>query len=157
MLPPLCHMIDRESPMEARREPKKVRGRGHQSILSWPFPFASIPAHLLRRTLCQNGRRLAGQQSGFKIMTNLTSDSLRAGTDTEPLRSVAGEADQPSGEQPLPLLRLSGWDNEKQYDKHSPVCIHYDFQWKISQREKIRARRVFSDTDTDLVLAPSDF
>jgi hypothetical protein len=37
------------------------------------------------------------------------------------------------------------------------VCIHYDFQWKISQREKIRARRVFSDTDPDLVLAPSDF
>ena len=57
----------------------------------------------------------------------LTSDSLRAGTDAEPLSSVAGEADQPSGEQPLPLLRLSGWDNEKQYDKHNPVCIHYDF------------------------------
>jgi hypothetical protein len=37
------------------------------------------------------------------------------------------------------------------------VCIHYDFQWKISQREKIRARRVYSDTDPDLVLAPSDF
>ena len=35
--------------------------------------------------------------------------------------------------------------------------IYYDFQWKISQQEKIRARRVFSDTDPNLVLALSDF
>ena len=33
--------------------------------------------------------------------------------------------------------------------------IHYDFWWKISQREKVRARHVYSDTDPDLVLAPS--
>ncbi|KAH6661717.1 hypothetical protein B0J14DRAFT_622130 [Halenospora varia] len=57
---------------------------------------------------------------------------------------AAEQADQPSGGQALPLLRLSGWDSEKQYDKHN-------------LREKIRARRVFSDTDPDLVLAPSDF
>lgn len=36
-------------------------------------------------------------------------------------------------------------------------CIHCDFRWKISQRENIRARHVCSDTDPDLVLAPSDF
>ena len=35
--------------------------------------------------------------------------------------------------------------------------IHYDFRWKISQRENIRAKHVCSDTDPDLVLAPSDF
>jgi hypothetical protein len=87
----------------------------------------------------------------------LTSDSPGTSTDAEPVSPVAEKADQPSGAQALPLLRLSGWDSEKQYDKHNPVCIHYDFQWKISQREKIRARRVFSDTDSDLVLAPSDF
>jgi hypothetical protein len=82
-----------------------------------------------------------------------TSGSLSA----RPASPAAERADQPSGGHTLPLLRLSGWDSEKQYDKHNPVCIHYDFQWKISQREKIRARRVFSDTDPDLVLAPSDF
>ena len=51
----------------------------------------------------------------------------------------------------------TGWKVDKQYDKNNPVCIHYDFQWKISQRENIRARHVCSDTDPDLVLAPSDF
>ena len=65
----------------------------------------------------------------------------------------AEPADQRSGGQALPLLRLSEWDSEKQYDKHNPVCIHYDFQWKISQREKIRARRICSDTEPDLVLS----
>jgi hypothetical protein len=37
------------------------------------------------------------------------------------------------------------------------MCIYYDFQWKISQREKIRAGRVFLDIEPDLVLALSDF
>ena len=40
--------------------------------------------------------------------------------------------DQPSGEDTLPLLRLSGWESGKRYDKNDPVCIHYDFWWKIS-------------------------
>ncbi|KAH9231409.1 hypothetical protein K456DRAFT_1790676, partial [Colletotrichum gloeosporioides 23] len=65
--------------------------------------------------------------------------------------------DQPSGDRTLPLLRLSDWDSTKQYDKKNPECIHYDFRWKVSQREKIRARQVCSDTDLDQVLAPSDF
>jgi hypothetical protein len=66
-------------------------------------------------------------------------------------------ADQPSGEHTLPLLRLSGWKSDKHYNKNNPVCIHYDFRWKISQRENIRARHVCSNTDPDLVLALSDF
>ncbi|KAH9203533.1 hypothetical protein DL95DRAFT_472293 [Leptodontidium sp. 2 PMI_412] len=73
----------------------------------------------------------------------LTSDNPRASPAVE-------RADQPSGGHTLPLLRLSSWESEKQYDKRNPVCIHYDFQWKTSQREKIRARRVYSDTDPDL-------
>ncbi|KAH6702781.1 hypothetical protein BKA61DRAFT_560880 [Leptodontidium sp. MPI-SDFR-AT-0119] len=89
----------------------------------------------------------------YGTAVNPTSGGLSA----RPASPTAKQADQPSGGQALPLLRLSGWDSEKQYDKHNPMCIHYDFQWKISQREKIRARRVFSDTDPDLVLAPSDF
>ena len=70
---------------------------------------------------------------------------------------LAEQPDQPSGESTLPLLRLSGWEPNKQYDKNNPECMHYDFRWKVSQRENIRARHVCSDTDPDLVLAPSDF
>ncbi|KFY68606.1 hypothetical protein V496_00949 [Pseudogymnoascus sp. VKM F-4515 (FW-2607)] len=88
--------------------------------------------------------------SNHRIPEFLTSDSPRASP-------AAEQVDQPSGEHALPLLRLSGWESDKQYDKNNPVCIHYDLRWKISQRENIRARRVCSDTDPDLVLAPSDF
>jgi hypothetical protein len=88
----------------------------------------------------------------------LTSDSLWAGTAAEPASQAGDRAEQTGGEHAsLPLLRLSGWELDKQYDKNNPVCIHYDFRWKISQRENIRVRTVFSDTDPDLVLAPSDF
>jgi hypothetical protein len=65
--------------------------------------------------------------------------------------------DQPSGEHALPLLRLGAWKSDQQYDKNNPICIHYDFRWKVSHCENIRARHVCSDTDPDLVLAPSDF
>ncbi|KAK1839853.1 hypothetical protein CCHR01_17529 [Colletotrichum chrysophilum] len=93
----------------------------------------------------------------------LTSNSLREGpaaaqpSSTAEVGSVAEQNDQPSGDRALPLLRLSDWDSTKQYDKNNPECIHYDFRWKVSQREKIRARQVCSDTDLDQVLAPSDF
>jgi len=76
-----------------------------------------------------------------------TSDSPRVGP----------AADRPNGERALPLLRLSGWDSRKKYDKNNPECIYYDLRWKVSQRENIRARHVCLDTDPDLVLAPSDF
>jgi hypothetical protein len=86
-----------------------------------------------------------------------TSSSPRASPVAQRASPVVERVDQPSGEHALPLLRLSGWKSDKQYDKNNPVCIHYDFRWKISQRENIRARHVCSDTDPDLVLAPSDF
>jgi hypothetical protein len=85
------------------------------------------------------------------------SDSPRAGTAAEPASQAAKRVDEPGGEHALPLLRLSGWKVDKQYDKNNPICIHYDFRWKISHRENIRARHVCSDTDPDLVLALSDF
>ncbi|OBR02107.1 hypothetical protein CH63R_14408 [Colletotrichum higginsianum IMI 349063] len=91
-----------------------------------------------------------------------TSDSPRDGPAAEPsltperAGSVPEQTGQPSGDRALPL-RLSNWSSTKQYDKNNPECIHYDFRWKVSQREKIRARQVCSDTDLDLVLAPSDF
>ena len=56
-----------------------------------------------------------------------------------PLAERAGppaeQADQRTAESTLPLLRLSGWEPKKQYDKNNPECIHYDFRWKVSQRE----------------------
>jgi hypothetical protein len=84
-----------------------------------------------------------------------TSNSPRAGTAAEPASQAGGRVDQTGSELALPLLRLSGWEADKQYDKNNPICIHYDFRWKISQRENIRARHICSDTDPDLVLAPS--
>ncbi|KAI9762389.1 MAG: hypothetical protein M1840_001250 [Geoglossum simile] len=86
-----------------------------------------------------------------------TSNSPKAGTAAEPASQAGGRVDLTGSELALPLLRLSGWEEDKQYDKNNPVCIHYDFRWKISQRENIRARHVCSDIDPDLVLAPSDF
>jgi len=79
----------------------------------------------------------------YKTPEPLTSDSLRVNAAT---RSAAERVDQPTGEQVLLLLRLSGWESNKQYDKDNPECIHYDFQWKVSQRENIRARHVCLDT-----------
>ncbi|PMD55592.1 uncharacterized protein K444DRAFT_666304 [Hyaloscypha bicolor E] len=77
----------------------------------------------------------------------LTSDSPRAGTVAEPASQAGERVDQTGSEHALPLLRLSGWEADKQYDKNNP----------ISQRENIRARNVYSNIDPDLVLAPSDF
>ncbi|KAF6783012.1 hypothetical protein CSOJ01_15944 [Colletotrichum sojae] len=93
----------------------------------------------------------------------LTSDSLRASSVAEHAIPIADRSDsieqteQPRGDRVLPLLRLGDWQSTKQYNKNDPICIHYDFRWKVSQREKIRARQVCSDTDLDVVLAPSDF
>jgi hypothetical protein len=65
-----------------------------------------------------------------------TSGSPRDGTAAEQASlaqragPAAGRVDQPSGEHALPLLRLSGWKSDKQYDKNNPICIHYDFRWE---------------------------
>ncbi|KZL85288.1 hypothetical protein CI238_12106 [Colletotrichum incanum] len=91
-----------------------------------------------------------------EFLTSATFDSRRDGPAAEPSLTPE-QTDQPSGDRAPPLLRLSDWNSTKQYDKNNPECIHYDFRWKVSQREKIRARQVCSDTDLNLVLAPSDF
>uniref|UniRef100_A0A8H7NHD5 Uncharacterized protein n=1 Tax=Bionectria ochroleuca TaxID=29856 RepID=A0A8H7NHD5_BIOOC len=82
----------------------------------------------------------------------------RANPAPTPTASQGAErTERPSGERDLPLLRLNDWEGDKQYDKSNPECIHYDFKWKVSQRDKIRARQIFADSDPDVVLAPSDF
>ncbi|KAH8800845.1 hypothetical protein F5884DRAFT_809026 [Xylogone sp. PMI_703] len=85
------------------------------------------------------------------------SGSPRASPTAQQADPVVDPVDRPSGEHALPLLRLSSWERDRQYDKNNPICIHYDFRWKISQRENIRRRNICLDTDRDLVLAPSDF
>lgn len=68
------------------------------------------------------------------------------------------ELDELSDSEPeLPLLRLHEWDNKHYYDRTNPECIHYDLRWKISQRERIRARQVSEGSKLDVVLAPSDY
>ncbi|KAG4432225.1 hypothetical protein IFR05_012285 [Cadophora sp. M221] len=69
-------------------------------------------------------------------MENTTSDwldggdSLNNGTPEVPTSSrlrasqaspAAERADLPNGEQALPLLRLSGWESKKQYNKSNPA------------------------------------
>lgn len=93
----------------------------------------------------------------YRTLEHSISGSPRATTVADQASPVAERADKLSGRYTLPLLRLSGWESEKQYNKSNPVYIHYNFQWKISQREKIRARCIYSDTHLDLVLVPSDF
>ncbi|PNP56893.1 hypothetical protein THARTR1_03040 [Trichoderma harzianum] len=66
-------------------------------------------------------------------------------------------SEPPSGEGGLPLLRLRDWEKDKQYDKNTPESTHYDFRWKISLRENIRARQVSAGSELDIVLAPSDY
>jgi len=87
----------------------------------------------------------------------LPPDSPRAGTAVEAASQAGERVDQTGSELALPLLRLSGWEADQQYDKNNPVYIHYDFRWKISQCENIRAKHICSNTDPNLVLAPSDF
>ena len=70
----------------------------------------------------------SGYSLNYRTPEVPTSSSPRA----SPASPVAERADPPSGGRALPLLRLSGWESEKQYDKSNPVCIHYDFRWKIS-------------------------
>jgi hypothetical protein len=62
----------------------------------------------------------------------LPSNSLRAVTAAEPGSQAGERVDQTGSELALLLLRLSGWEADKQYDKNNPVCIYYGFRWKIS-------------------------
>ena len=69
----------------------------------------------------------------------LTSNSPRVGPAAkgaspfaERADLLAEQADQRSNESILLLLRLSGWEPNKQYNKNNPEYIHYDFRWKVS-------------------------
>src|SRR5277367_770599 len=98
--------------------------------------------------LCPLGRHAIMENIDFDWLDGDYALNYEFSTSSSPRASPAAErVDQPSGEHALPLLRLSGWKSDKQYDKNNPVCIHYDFRWKVSQRENIRARHVCSDTD----------
>lgn len=65
--------------------------------------------------------------------------------------------ESPGGKTRLPLLRLNDWQEDAQYDRNNPKYIHYDFEWKVSQRENIRSRQVDKDSEPDISLAPSDY
>lgn len=71
--------------------------------------------------------------------------------------SRAERDEPPSGEETLPLLRLRDRHSDRQYDKSQPHCIHYDLCGKVCQRDNIRARQIYTDSDLDLVVAPGDF
>jgi hypothetical protein len=62
----------------------------------------------------------------------LPSDSPRASTAAEPASQAGEQVDQTSSDLALPLLQLSGWEADRQYNKNNPICIYYDFRWKIS-------------------------
>ncbi|KAF1729921.1 hypothetical protein CRV24_010465 [Beauveria bassiana] len=71
----------------------------------------------------------------------------------EPNRADAGKS-----KRNLPLLKLNNWEADRQYDRRNPICIHYDFVWKVSLRDNIRRRPITgNDQPDDLVLAPSDY
>jgi hypothetical protein len=79
-------------------------------------------------------------------------------TPDSPGACLAVQADElPGGKTRLPLLRLRDWQEHVQYDRNNPQCIHYDFEWKVSQRENIRSRQVDKDSEPNINLAPSDY
>lgn len=57
----------------------------------------------------------------------------------------------------LPLLRQSEWEEYRQYNKSDPVCIHYNFQWRVCRHENKRTKLVCQDSVSSIVIAPSDF
>ena len=54
----------------------------------------------------------------YKTPEPLTSSSLGVNAAASP---ATERLDQPSGERVLPLLRLSGWESNKQYDKDNLI------------------------------------
>ncbi|EJP61466.1 uncharacterized protein BBA_09602 [Beauveria bassiana ARSEF 2860] len=89
-------------------------------------------------------------------------DLRTPGRDTSPSVNTSAEdpdrADTATPTRRLPLLRLNDWEADRQYDKNNPICIHYDFVWKVFLRENIRRRPITGNGQPDdLVLAPSDF
>ncbi|KAI9146746.1 hypothetical protein HJFPF1_13484 [Paramyrothecium foliicola] len=74
--------------------------------------------------------------------------------DDEPEPADRGQR-QGSGR--LPLLHRADWQQDWRYDENNPICIHYDFQWRLLRRENKRAKLVCEDIVSSVVLAPSDF
>ena len=122
----MSHDLWREAPVERRRKPKKLRGSGRLSSLRYgtvaAIPLSPQYLSTQKHANMDNDLRDGQWASNYDNPVFLTSDSA------DPVSPAAEQADQPSGGQALPLLRLSGWDSEKQYDKHNPVYIHYDFK-----------------------------
>lgn len=166
----LCHKISKQSglswkPIEARKYFEEVAtcpfcmDSGNDLSLL-PQPFVNSPRHANMENDWLDGN----WASDYETPEFLTSDRPKTGTAAErasPVAQPASQAtervDEPGGDHILPLLRLSGWNVNKHYNKNNPVYIHYNFRQKISQRENIRARYICSDTNPDLVLAPGDF
>ncbi|KAH6653382.1 hypothetical protein BKA67DRAFT_319170 [Truncatella angustata] len=68
-------------------------------------------------------------------------------------RSSRDRSTQRCGRSSLPLLQLADWDKNKSYDDEIPTCIHYSIEWKMLYRKK----KVFQNTEPDLVLAPGAY
>ncbi|KAI1839959.1 hypothetical protein JX266_013828 [Neoarthrinium moseri] len=60
---------------------------------------------------------------------------------------------QRGGRPNLPLLQLADWDENKSYNDEIPICIRYSIEWKMTYKRK----RVFQNTELDLVLAPGAY
>ena len=104
----------------------------------------------------------------FRTPGRETDSDSDSSTSRSPSPERSDQVDEPSsepsdgqdGQKPagLPLLRRSDLEDGKVYSKNNPTCIHYDFIWKLSLRENIRARPICgSSQPEDVIIAPSDF
>ncbi|KAL7939957.1 hypothetical protein V8C42DRAFT_356547 [Trichoderma barbatum] len=82
-----------------------------------------------------------GHGLDFRTLEHATSHSQSPSCSSSPAadRANGRETQKDKG---LPLLRYSDWEEDRQYDESNPVCIHYDFHWKVSQRDKTRAKLI---------------
>ncbi|KAK4097376.1 hypothetical protein N658DRAFT_291647 [Parathielavia hyrcaniae] len=78
-----------------------------------------------------------------------------ASSPSQPIRGA--RPPQRSGLRParktLPLVPYKDWVPGQSYEEHSPVCMHYIMEWKLTLNKKTAAKQ----TEDNLVVAPSDF